>query len=142
MSAQAVELIQGLPRVHDDLVFPGRAKNTPASGFSKWKAALDQAAGLNDWRLHDLRRTAATRMAELKIAYEVRERILNHALGGIEGVYNRHDYKLEMREALERWSTFIQQQIILPADRTALAVDEDQNYARLDPDTRTLNEPS
>ncbi len=73
LSAQAIVLIKGLPKLNDYLVFPARGKNTSVSGYSKWKAGLDEAAGLTDWRLHDLRRTAATKMAGLKIAYEVRE---------------------------------------------------------------------
>ena len=117
LSAQAIVLIKGLPKLNDYLVFPARGKNTSVSGYSKWKAGLDEAAGLTDWRLHDLRRTAATKMAGLKIAYEVREPILNHTLRGLEAVCNRHPYETEMREALERWSTFIQQEIILSSNR-------------------------
>src|SRR5205823_2959804 len=41
---------------------------SPVSGFSKMKVALDQASRVSGWRLHDLRRTAATGMARLGIA--------------------------------------------------------------------------
>lgn len=98
---------------------------TPVSGFSRAKAAIDEKmlAGLVDeitkrgedtsgaivpsWRLHDLRRTAATGMARLGINLPVIEKVLNHASGsfaGIVGVYQHHDFAREKRVALERWA--------------------------------------
>ena len=51
----ALELVgQGGAR---DYVFAGSVGKI--SGFSKLKIALDEASGVTDWRLHDLRRTAA-----------------------------------------------------------------------------------
>ncbi|WP_426410034.1 tyrosine-type recombinase/integrase [Bradyrhizobium ganzhouense] len=100
---------------------PRREGDTPRgfSGWSKSKAALDarilaarrkinpKADGL-DWRLHDLRRTAATVMADrLGVLPHIVEAILNHVSGhraGVAGVYNRARYVAEMRDALERWS--------------------------------------
>ena len=76
--------------------------------YANWsdpKAALDSRAGLTGWRLHDLRRTAATRMAELGTLPHVIEAVLNHVSGhraGVAGIYNRATYAKEMREALER----------------------------------------
>ena len=107
LSQAAVDLIQSLPKVHDQLVFPARGRDTVASGFSKWKRALDRVAKVRRWRIHDLRRTAATRMAELKVPPHVIERVLNHAGGaqeGVAGIYNRHSYLPEMRDALARWT--------------------------------------
>ena len=63
------------------------------------------------WTLHDLRRTAVTKMAEdLKIAPHIVDKILNHAGGTIRGVaatYNRAQYLDERRAALEAWSNWI-----------------------------------
>jgi integrase len=63
------------------------------------------------WTLHDLRRTAVTKMAEeLKIAPHIVDKILNHASGTIRGVaavYNRAQYLDERRAALEAWSNWI-----------------------------------
>jgi integrase len=58
------------------------------------------------WILHDLRRTAATGMAGLKIAPHVVDRVLNHTSGTIRGVarvYNRFEYRDERKAALEAW---------------------------------------
>ena len=42
------------------------------------KERLDDACGVTDWTLHDLRRTMATRMADLGVQPHVIEAILNH----------------------------------------------------------------
>jgi integrase len=58
------------------------------------------------WRLHDLRRTAATRMADLGTPPHVVEAVLNHVSGskaGIAGIYNRGLYLPERRQALDLW---------------------------------------
>jgi integrase len=63
------------------------------------------------WRLHDLRRTAATGMAEIGIAPHIVEAALNHISGakaGVAGTYNRAAYAEEKRAALERWATHVQ----------------------------------
>jgi integrase len=109
---QAVwDMLCDLPRVHEAYVFPARGKNCAVSGFSKWKRTIDELSGVTDWRLHDLRRTAATGMARLGVAPHVIERILNHnrgTFGGVAGVYNRFGYLPEMRAALEVWADFVQ----------------------------------
>jgi integrase len=87
------------------LVFPGRIE-APFNGWSKAKSQLDELSAVSDWTLHDIRRTVATRMAEMGVAPHVIERILNHASGQISGValvYNRARYIEEMRAALELW---------------------------------------
>ena len=62
------------------------------------------------WRLHDLRRTVATRMAELGVQPHVVEAVLNHVSGhkaGVAGVYNRALYAAEKRRALELWGEHV-----------------------------------
>lgn len=78
------------------------------SGWSRSKARLDaELPGVEDWRLHDLRRTAATRMADLGVAPHVIEAVLNHVSGhkaGVAGVYNRSLYPAERKAALDLWA--------------------------------------
>ena len=65
---------------------------------------------LEPWRLHDLRRTAASGMARLGVPVHVIEAVLNHRSGQISGVaavYNRHSYLPEKRRALEAWAGFV-----------------------------------
>jgi integrase len=112
LSAAALEILRSLPRLDgSDLVFTtnGRAA---ISGFSKAKARLDRASGIgltdrDEWRLHDLRRTVATFMAETGIAPHVVDKLLNHVSGAIRGVaavYNRYGYTDERRRALDVWA--------------------------------------
>jgi integrase len=104
-----------------DLVFGHGAG--PFSGWSDCKARLDKcllevrqatnskAKPLPDWRLHDLRRTAATIMADrLGVLPHIIEAVLNHVSGhraGVAGVYNRARYAAEMRDALDRWAAHL-----------------------------------
>jgi integrase len=84
--------------------------NKPISGWSKCKIDLDDAAGVTGWRLHDLRRTVATGMQRLGLSLQTVEAVLGHTSGsraGVVGVYQRHDYADEKREALEAWGAYV-----------------------------------
>lgn len=80
-------------------------------GSPNAKTRLDKRCGVKDWTLHDLRRTAATHMAQdLGIAPHVIEAILNHVSGhkaGVAGIYNRATYPKERREALNLWANHL-----------------------------------
>lgn len=111
LSPLAMQVIQPLPRLNDEFVFPARGRNNPLSGYSKWKRKLDDVSGVRAWTLHDLRRTAATGMAAIAIAPHIIEAVLNHrsgVLGGIAGNYNRFEYLDERRDALELWSQHVE----------------------------------
>jgi integrase len=105
----AVELLQRLPVVDDVYVF-STAPGTHISGYSKWFKELRQLAGVDNWTLHDLRRTARTEIAGLKnaagqrVGADIAERVLGHVIGGVRGVYDRYTYLDEKREALELWA--------------------------------------
>ncbi len=63
--------------------------------------------GLGDFRVHDLRRTAATGMAELGVNPYTISLVLNHISaqkGTItSAVYVKYSYDKEKREALDAW---------------------------------------
>ena len=99
-----------------DLVFGSR--EGPFQGWGNAKIALEgriraklgEKSGLKPWRLHDLRRTAATRMNELGVLPHVVEAVLNHISGhkaGVAGVYNRASYAAEKRQALDLWAAHV-----------------------------------
>jgi len=54
-----------------------------------------------------LRRTLRTGLAELGVGFEVAERVLNHAMPGLQAVYNRHNYVAEKRTALALWAEHV-----------------------------------
>ena len=71
----------------------------------------DPKAEIPPWTLHDLRRTAATRMAKLGASVATVEKVLNHISGtfaGIVGVYQHHDFEKEKRAALDAWARHVQ----------------------------------
>ncbi len=114
----AAQIIETVPRFNStELLFPTRWDNDrPLSGWSKYKSEMTD--GVVGWTLHDLRRTFATRLAEMKVAPHVVERLLNHKLGSIGNktggivsavaeVYNLAAYLPEMREAIALWEAHI-----------------------------------
>jgi len=56
---------------------------------------------------HDLRSTARSHLAALGVNIIVAERCLNHSLGGLLAVYDKHDYLTERRAALNLWASFV-----------------------------------
>ena len=107
----ALDIIRTVPRRGGrDQLFG----NFHHAGFSSWhkgKPLLDQKTGITAaWNLHDIRRSVATRMADLGIAPHVIEQILNHQSGhraGVAGVYNRSSYEREVRAALALWEDHV-----------------------------------
>jgi integrase len=58
----------------------------------------------------DLRRTCKTRMGELGLSKEIRDRINNHALNDVSSKhYDRYDYMTEKRTALNAWGKYLKQ---------------------------------
>jgi integrase len=106
LSAYALKVISAVPRFTDcDYVFT-TTHRSPVSGFSKMLRRLSEGSETSNWRLHDLRRTAASGMARAGVAPHVVEKVLNHISGTISGVaavYNRYGYDSEKRAALEQW---------------------------------------
>jgi integrase len=110
IAAKVRELLESRSKVGGrDLIF-GRGDG-PFSGWSKAKTELDERTGeLKHWTLHDLRRSAATGMAAIGIQPHVIEAVLNHVSGhkgGIAGIYNRHSYDKEKRQALIQWDAHV-----------------------------------
>jgi integrase len=63
--------------------------------------------GVATFTPHDLRRTAATMMSELRFMDEIIDSVLNHAKQGIIATYNRNKYDAEKQQALEAWAVKI-----------------------------------
>jgi len=82
-----------------------RRERVPHVGLDTLNAALQRVQhGLLPFTLHDLRRTARTQLAALGVRRQVAERCLGHAIRGVEGTYDRHDYFKERRAALAQWA--------------------------------------
>jgi integrase len=112
LSDAALDVLKGAPQIAGSPFVFTTNGIAPSSAYSKNKRRLDALlpSDLPAWRLHDLRRTAASGMARLGINLPVIEKVLNHASGsfaGIVGVYQRHSFADEKRQALERWGAFV-----------------------------------
>jgi integrase len=134
LSTPVLEILAAVPRfAGSDFVFTTTGR-TPVSGFGRVKQRMELAIGTRDWRVHDLRRTAASGMARLEVAPHVIEKILNHKTGEISGVaavYNRYGYEKEKRDALERWAAHLDSQAI----KTEQVVDRDRYRSANTPGT-------
>ncbi|WP_157961398.1 tyrosine-type recombinase/integrase [Microvirga flavescens] len=129
LSEPVIEILEALPKVaapaepgtkgkpEARLLFTTNGK-TPFSGVTKVLDRLNAAAKkhmpdekpLPSWRLHDLRRTFASGCARLGIPVHVIEKALNHTsgtFGGIVGVYQRHDFATERRDAMKAWAGYV-----------------------------------
>jgi integrase len=114
LSDKAMEVLRSLPRIERSKFVFTASRPKPISGFDYWKRALDraiaeraEASPIPGWVLHDLRRTVATNLQRLGVRLEVTEAVLNHVSGsraGIVGVYQKHDYAAEKRQALDAWA--------------------------------------
>src|SRR5262245_55858266 len=102
-------IIEAAPRMASrDQLFGTRAGGF--TGWSRGRAALDRRSGVKDWTVHDIRRSVATRMADIGVLPHVIEQILNHQSGhraGPAGIYNRSSYEREVRAALALWEDHI-----------------------------------
>ena len=105
LTPTAIEILTALPRfAAGDYLFSGLTGDRPFSGFSKAKSRLYREIGkIKPFTLHDLRRTVRTRLAELGVSVFVGELVVAHRQRGVHGIYDRHTYDAEKREALERW---------------------------------------
>jgi len=107
----ALEIIKAVPRRSRDRLFGDRA----GVGFTSWsrgKREIDQrlTGAVDPWRIHDIRRTAATKMADIGIEPHVIEAALNHFSGhrrGVAGIYNRSPYERAVKTALTQWSEHV-----------------------------------
>jgi integrase len=112
LSRQAMAIIESMPEIVGvvDHMFSGM-RGRMVADFSRIKDHLDARARFKDpWTFHDLRRSAASGMAKIGVKLPVIERVLNHkgeSFAGIVGVYQRHDFAAEKRQALQRWADHI-----------------------------------
>jgi integrase len=114
---ESVSLIDGEP-----FLFPGKGSGSHnTQGDVRYKPlylgsiparvrkSLAVTGEIERFTPRDLRRTVTTHMSRLGIDSETRNRVQDHAIGGIEEVhYNKYDHFREKRGALLRWESEIQ----------------------------------
>ena len=105
---------------------------SPISGYGANKATFDaavlrelkkedpKAEPLENWTLHDLRRTARSLMSRVGVPERHAEQCLGHVIGGVQGIYDRHKYLDEMRMAYEKLAALIER-IVTPTGDNVVA---------------------
>lgn len=115
LPAQAVEWVRELMLLADrsEYLLPveSRRHTDSRNSMSKrttlgdWMDKMHLAGG-EAWRRvtpHDLRATCKSWLSSMRIDYETRQRYLDHALDGMDAIYDKADYLEHRREAAEKW---------------------------------------
>jgi integrase len=107
----AMDILKSMKSISgaSDFVFSSPVlNNEPIAWLQKASGRVKKNSGVEDFRLHDLRRTTATYLASLKTERTVLGKILNHkGLAGdnqVTAVYDAFDYMKEKKEALNKWN--------------------------------------
>jgi integrase len=107
LSEAAVAVLETIPVTDGPFLFTTTG-TTAVSGFSRMKGKLDRVSGVDDWRLHDFRRTMVTAMVDLGIDATTADRCLNHTgaatMSTVQRVYQRSDLLDQRRHAMEAWA--------------------------------------
>jgi integrase len=122
--------ILGAIDIKDGFLFPARRRgdrkkgDRAFNGWSKDKAILEKriGPGIPQWGLHDLRRTASTRWAELGVLPHLNDMLCAHTIQGVSAVhrvYNLATYLEPMRDALQKWQDYIQALLPTPEGTNA-----------------------
>jgi integrase len=125
LTHQVLEILESLPRLDGDLVFSLNLKN-PVTGFAPTKVELDdlmqeKLGRLDAWVWHDLRRTSKTLMSRAGVRPDISERVLGHAMPGLQPTYDRHSYLDEKRQALEKLAALVDR-ITSPPSRVVVLI--------------------
>lgn len=113
----ALDIIRSQPRIASNpFVFAGRG-TVPFSTWSAAKANFDAKlpSDMPGWVVHDLRRTARSLLSRAGVRPDIAERVLGHAIAGVEGVYDRHSYALEKADALRHLAALVETIVNPPA---------------------------
>jgi integrase len=118
-----IEILHAQPRIDGNpFVFPGKPRGrrtpgpAPLRSFAEHKAALDRKLpNMPPWVLHDLRRTARSLMSRAGVSSEHAEKVLGHAIRGVEKTYDRHPYTDEKAEALAKLAALVSSIVNPPA---------------------------
>jgi integrase len=132
LTSAVADLLNNVPKF-EGFIFTTRGGEVAVSGFSKAKAKLDREVAklrakgrgaakptaqddLPPWTIHDLRRTARTRLSTIGVLPHLAEMIIGHKRTGIEAVYDVHRFDAEKRDALIRWERHLLA-IVEPSDK-------------------------
>ena len=95
--------------ISDDTLNHALGKMLGLKVDSKKQPYPNMLSEIEPFTVHDLRRTCRSLLAELGTPEHIAERCVNHKVKGLVGIYDRHNYLDERREALEKLSNHLEQ---------------------------------
>jgi integrase len=126
-----IDIIDAQPRLAGNPhVFSAGKGDGPFNSFSQRKEELDaKLPRMPGWVIHDLRRTARSLMSRADVRPDISERVLGHAIAGVEGVYDRHGYGPEKAQALRQLAGLVER-IVNPRKAKVASLDEHRGRRR------------
>ena len=100
LSDMALGIITGLPRFDPYVLASARG--------NRQRYEASKLIPIDEFKGHDLRRTAASYMASAGVPRLHVGKILNHSEHGVTAVYDRHSYDKEKLQAMRIWETKLQ----------------------------------
>lgn len=126
LSTAALNALNSIKRISGtDFIF-ATPDGKPIRGFGSRKEVVDklmlthlrELAGddvsLKRWTFHDLRRTARTLMGRAGVPSEIAERCLGHVKRGVEGTYDRYEYRDEKKAAFAKLADLVEHIVMSP----------------------------
>lgn len=108
LSKMAFDIIQDLEPItgNSDYVFESpRKKGHPLSSLNSTDKMIKKNTSISDFRIHDLRRTCATRTEESGIEHFIIKKVLNQKDGDVTSRhYTWYDYMDRKLDAMNRWA--------------------------------------
>jgi integrase len=114
LSTQAKAMFEELRRLacNSDYVLPSRSsQRKPISSSTLNVAIRTLDLDIQDFVIHDFRRSASTHLHEACFNSDVIEKALAHEQKGVRGVYNKAEYADQRKEMLQWWANFVDSQI-------------------------------
>ncbi|MFH5885511.1 tyrosine-type recombinase/integrase [Halalkalibaculum sp. DA3122] len=112
LSDMAIDILESLGN-GSDYVFTSPVQSGHIAHPGKPPQRIRKRVKVPEFNIHSLRTTFATRLAGLAVQPQVLSKILNHKKPGagstITAAYNKHEYKEERWQAMNRWSHKLKQ---------------------------------
>jgi integrase len=122
LSSFAVEILENLKPMTVDSIWvfqsPSSQNDEHINSFSRSTERIREKTGFTkeNFRIHDLRSTVRTYLAELGVRKEIADRIQNHSIQGVSDKhYDAYRYVPEKQEALEKWANRLREILDLEA---------------------------
>jgi integrase len=110
---ETLRTLEAQPPQEREYVFNGGRLGQPVANPQKWLQRIREGTSIEDFRLHDIRRSVASNLTALGVPRLTVSKLLNHVETSITAVYDRHSYDAEKRVALVRWERRLREIVAL-----------------------------